>query len=162
MKKMMIAMAIMACAASLLAGSSTLPGTVTTAWAYTVYTNTVTLDTSIIPIGGSGKAVQLNKIVIQNNTASSASVAVQMNDIDGWTTLTGSPVTAAAGAIGTVYPARLVTETSYGWVGTSSAVQAVTNSYLRPVGYNVQKLRLITTLNSTNYPGTVKYAIQYQ
>lgn len=162
MKRMMIAMAIMACAASLLAGSSTIPGTVTTSWAYAVYTNTVTLDQSLIPIGGSGKSVQVNKVVIQNNTASSASVAVQMADIDGWTTLTGSPVTAATTATGIAYPARLVTETSYGWVGTSSAVQAVTNSYLRPVAYNANRLRLITTLNSTNYPGTVKYAIEIQ
>lgn len=160
--KLMIAVAIMALAATgLMAGPSVHSGTVTTTWAAAVYTNTV-FDSAIVPTGDSGQLFQLDKVVIQNDTASSASVEVQMNDIDGWTTLTGSPVTAAAGLIGTVYPARLVTETSYGWVGTSSAVQSVTNSYLRPVRYNVNKLRLITTLNSTNYPGAVKYTIHYE
>ena len=164
MKKMLIAMAIIACAAfGLLADPLVKTETVSTIWSQSVYTNYVTVDnTGIIPVGGTDVYRPVFKVAIKNNTASSASVAVAMDDLGTWTTLTGSPVTATAGAVGIGYPARLVTETSYGWVGTSSAVQAVTNSYLRPVAYMAHKIRLITTFNSTNAPSTYETAVMFQ
>lgn len=165
MKKLMIAMAIMACAAvGLRADPLVKTDTVATTWTQSVYTNYATVDNSLTTqvIGGTDAYRTLLKVAVKNNTASSASTVVAMDDLGTWTTLTGSPVTAAAAAVGIGYPARLVTETSYGWVGTSSAVQAVTNTYSRPVQYTVHKLRMITTLNTTNAPSTFQTSVLFQ
>ena len=166
MNKLMIAMAIMACAAiGLRADPLVKTDTVATIWAQSVYTNYATVDNSLTTqvIGGTDAYRTLLKVAVKNNTGSSTSTAVAMEDVGGtWTTLTGSPVTAETTAVGIVYPARLVTETSYGWVGYSNVAQAVTNTYSRPVQYTAHKLRLITTLNSTNAPSTFQTSVLFQ
>ena len=163
MKKMLIASAIMACAAiGLRADPLVKTDTISTVWGQSVYTNYVTLDSGFSPvIGGSAVYRPLFKVAVKNNSASTTSTAVAMEEIDSWTTLTGSPVTAGAVAVGSAYPMRLVTDTSYGWGGTNGTV-ALTNTNLRPVSYLVHRLRLITTQNSTNAPSTIKTEVLFQ
>lgn len=162
--KTMIACAIMACASSLTAIADVIPGTITTTWTQTVYTNYVQVNApfSVVPIGGTPVYKALEKIVLKNNTASSASMAVAMADIDDWTTLTGSPIVAATTAQTVAYPWRGVTETQAGYVVTNDVLVASTTTVTKYVPYNVNRLRLITTLNSTNYPSTLKFTVQVQ
>ena len=162
--KTMIACAIMACAVGLTAIADVIPGTITTTWTQTVYTNYVQVNApfSVVPIGGTPVYKALEKIVLKNNTASSASMAVAMADIDDWTTLTGSPIVAATTAQTVAYPWRGVTETQAGYVVTNDVLVASTTTVTKYVPYNVNRLRLITTLNSTNYPSTLKFTVQVQ
>lgn len=164
MKKMMVAVAIMACAVGLTAVADVIPGTITTTWTQTVYTNYVQINApfSVIPIGGTSVYKEFEKIVLKNNTGSSASMAVAMADIDDWTTLTGSPVVAATTAQTVAYPWRGVTETIAGYVVTNDVPISVTSTVTKYVPYNVNRLRLITTLNTTNSPSTLKFTVHVQ
>jgi len=83
MNKLMIAMAIMACAAiGLRADPLVKTDTFATIWAQSVYTNYVTVDNSLTTqvIGGTDAYRTLLKVAVKNNTGSSASTAVAMEE----------------------------------------------------------------------------------
>ena len=162
--KQMIAIAVMACSLPLLAGMDMKTGTFATSATQTVYTNTVEIGGwGLGPvIGGTVQPRELLKVIIKNNTATNASVAIAMEDIADWTTLTGSPVTAVAGAQAIGYPARTYTETMAGYVVTNDVLVAATTTVTKSVPYWARKIRLITTLAATNAPSTVTWGLEYR
>ena len=163
MKKGVIATAIMASVAAW-AGTDMKTGTFATTATRTVYTNTVNVGAwGLGPVvGGFTQPRELCKVIVKNNTASDASVAIAMEDLADWTTLTGSPVTASAGTQAIAYPAREYTETMAGYVVTGDVQVASTTTVTKSTPYMVRTLRFITTLASTNAPSTVTWGVEYK
>lgn len=161
--KQMIVVAIMASLGAM-AGMEMKTGTFATTWTQTVYTNEVTIGSwGLGPvIGGVVPPRELYKVIVKNNTLSSSSTAIAMEDLADWTTLTGSPIVAATTAQAIAYPARQYTETMAGYVVTNDVLVAVTTTVTKPTPYWVRKIRLITTLDSTNAPSTVTWAVEYR
>lgn len=162
--KLFTACAVMLCAVAFAAERLVIPVTITTTATRTVYTNVVTVPTPNVGAVPGSMAVYraLDKIVVKNNTLSSASVAVAMEDLDEWTTLTGSPVVAATTAQTVGYPWRGVTESIAGYVVTNDVPVSVTSTVTKYVPYPVHRLRMITTLNETNAASTVNAAVHFQ
>jgi len=179
MKKGVIATAIMASVAAW-AGTDMKTGTFATTATRTVYTNTVNVGAwGLGPVvGGFTQPRELCKVIVKNNTATNASVAIAMEDIADWTTLTGSPVTAAAGTQAIAYPAREYTETMAGYITTNiltvvvdgettnrypmAVAVPVTTTVTKSTPYMVRTLRFITTLDATNAPSTVTWGVEYK
>jgi len=179
--KLLTAFAAIVCAVGLFADTLVVPVTVTTSATQTVYTNEIAIPAPTVGsiLGGTPVYRPFEKIVVKNNTLSSASVAVEMEDLDEWTTLTGSPVVAATTAQTVGYPWRAVTESHTGYVTTNRLVMCstgdggtnytsqlvavpVTTTVTKYMPYSVHRLRLITTLNATNAASTVKAAVHFQ
>lgn len=163
--KLLTAFAVLVGAAAVMAETLVVPITVTTTASRTVYTNEITVPQPTVGaiLGATATHRVLEKVVVKNNTLESASVAVQMKDLDDWTTLTGSPVVAATTAQTVGYPWRTVTETVAGYVVTGNVPVSVTSTITKPIApYMVQRLRLITTLSGTNAASTVNLGVQFQ
>lgn len=163
--KLLIAVAVMACAVGLQAAPGMKTNTISTVWALSVYTNDVVLEASDFTGAAAVPAYrQLDKVIVLNNTAGSVSMAVQAEELPGnWVTLTGSPVVAGAGALAVGYPARLVAETIAGYVVTGDVAVATTSTVSKPVPYDrVTRLRLIATMASTNAPSTIQWGVGYR
>ena len=162
--KLLAALAALVCAVAVMAEPLVIPVTVTTTATQAVYTNVVDVPQPTVGaiFGAAGPFRLLEKVVVKNNTLTNASVSVEMADLDDWTTLTGSPVTAATRAQGIGYPARLVAETIAGYVVTGDVPLAVTSTVTRPEPYWVQRVRLITTLTTATNASTLKLGLQFR
>lgn len=134
MKKLMTVCAVVLCAVGAFADPGVFKGTQATVWAQTVYTN-------VAAVGGENSYKQVEKITIQNNGLSSSSTVVAMEDCGAFTTI--ATVVAGAGAVATAYPIRI-------------AADGVTTNL---VSFPANKLRLVTTMASTNLATTVLWSV---
>lgn len=134
--KLMIAVAVMACAAgAALAGGVVADESIVTKANLLTFTNSV-------DIGGDRGFRSVEKIVLQNNSTSTAALTFAIDDFGGVFTTIATNDTAAAGTA-TIWPVR-----------------AVANGSTTNAPYSAGKLRIITTLGSTNaVVSTVKVRI---
>ena len=140
MKKLMTALAVMAMAVMVIAG--TYESSVKTAVNKLTFTNTVSLasDTDYN---------LLEQIVFVNNSSSTATVVFAAEDVGKYTTIDTIVLDPAEEYL--AYPTRSVTETiTGGYYETNDVLVAVTQTVTKTAQYPVNKLRLITTLSATN------------
>lgn len=146
MKKLSIAIAIMACVSFCFADAPS--AKVAQAASVTATGLAYTNDTDYAAVGYK----EIEKLAYENDSAVTCTFVTYVLDGGIETTINSSTVTAGSSAV--VYPVRNVTETSYGWVGTSDTVHYVTNTVTRQLTYPAQYVRTIATLAGTNGAAT--------
>lgn len=140
MKKLMTAMAVMALASMVCAG--TYNGSVQTAVNKLTFTNEAT-------VASATDYNLLEQYVFVNNSASTATVVVASVDAGKYTDIETIVLDPAEEYL--AYPTRSVTETiTGGYYETNDVLVAVTQTVTKTAKYPVNKLRLITTLDATN------------